>query len=370
MLRAAVIAIVLCATTLAVASPTPTASRVENGVAGYTLALPSGWHLRIDATTGAATVGTFAASRPGDVGERLPRRSTSVILLNDGPIWALQGAGKPIREAALLPSSLPAPLRFEGFSARWLIFRAQGHVFEAYVEGRPRTRATLRLLGSIVLTARGRALADVHSVRVIGHSVQGRPLRAWRIGNPRSKRHVLIVGCIHGDECAGMLITARLLYSSRPTTVDLWVIQDVNPDGLHAGTRQNAHGVDLNRNFGAMWQPIGRPGSPQYSGRRPFSEPESRAVRGLILRLRPQLTIWFHQPQGVVRAWGPSVTAARRYARLAGVRYRSLPWLAGTAPNWQNHLGQTSFVVELPPGPLATISADRYARAIFALAEQ
>ncbi len=367
MLRAAVVAIVLTAMTLGAAAADFGTRRFENRVAGYTLELPAGWHIRIDPTTGAATVGTFAASRPGDVGERLPPGETSVILGDDGPIWALP---RWARTTTPLSGALPEMRTYEGFTARMLRFRAQGHVFTAYVEGAPRTRTTLRILASIALTARGRLLANVSSVRVIGRSVQGRPLRAWRRGNPRSHRRILIVGCIHGDECAGMAITARLVDLVRPTTADLWVIQDLNPDGLHAATRQNAHGVDLNRNFGAMWQPIGRLGSRQYSGHRPFSEPESRAARALILRLRPQITIWFHQPQAVVRAWGPSVSAARRFARLAGAPYRSLPWLAGTAPNWQNHLGLISFVVELPPGPLETTSADRYASAILRLAEE
>ncbi|MEP6893774.1 MAG: M14 family zinc carboxypeptidase, partial [Gaiellaceae bacterium] len=220
---------------------------------------------------------------------------------------------------------------------------------------------------SIQLTARGHALANVQSVRVIGHSVEKRLLRAWCIGNPRSHRRILVVGCIHGTERAGTAITQRLVGLARPITFDLWVIQYLNPDGYVAGTRQNAHGVDLNRNFGAMWKPIGRPGSPQYSGPRPFSEPESRAVRALILRLQPAITIWFHQPQAIVRAWGRSVAAARRFARLSGAPYRSLPWLNGTAPNWQNHLGQISFVVELPARPLSRRSADRYAHAVLEL---
>ena len=219
MLRAALTTIALCATTFAVAAPAPTASRVENRVAGYTLALPSGWNLRVDATTGAATIATFTARRPGDVGERLPSGATSVILDNGGPIWALP---RWARKAAPLSGALPETRTYEGFTARMLRFRTQGHIFTAYVEGAPRPRATLRILASLALTARGRSLAYVSSMRVIGRSVQGRPLRAWRIGNPRSHRHFLFVGCIHGDECAGMAITLRLVYSLRPTTADLW----------------------------------------------------------------------------------------------------------------------------------------------------
>jgi protein MpaA len=120
-----------------------------------------------------------------------------------------------------------------------------------------------------------------------------------------------------------------------------------------------------------MWKRIGARGSPQWSGPRPLSEPETRIARRLILRLRPALTLWFHQPQGVVRAWGPSVGAARRYARLAGVPFRALPWPNGTATNWQNHLDSraASFVVELPPGRLSSAAAASYARALLRLAQ-
>jgi hypothetical protein len=57
---------------------------------------------------------------------------------------------------------------------------------------------------------------------------------------------------------------------------------------------------------------------------------------------------------------------ARRYARLAGEPYRSIPWPHGTAPNWQNHRfpGTASFVVELPAGLLSDAAAARHARAV------
>ena len=200
-------------------------------------------------------------------------------------------------------------------------------------------------------------------VEVIGHSVEGRPIRAFELRG--GSKVVLVFGCVHGEETAGIPVV-RLLERRAVPGVDLWLVPDLNPDGVARGTRQNAHGVDLNRNFPAMWLRIGHRGSPQWSGPRPLSEPESRAARNLILRLRPRLTIWFHQPQTLVRAWGPSRAAARRFARLAGMRYRSLAWPNGTAPNWQNHLDPRapSFVVELPPGPLPASRAGALARAV------
>jgi murein peptide amidase A len=200
---------------------------------------------------------------------------------------------------------------------------------------------------------------------VIGHSVQGRPLRAIELGDPMSPQRVLVVGCIHGNECAGLAVV-DLLRRSRPG-FDLWLVPNLNPDGFAARTRQNAHGVDLNRNFPSEWQ-AGARGEPEYPGARPFSEPESRAVEKLILRLRPDVTIWFHQPQNLVRAWGPSLAAARRFARAAGLRFAAIHWPRGTAANWQNHRfpGTASFVVELPPGPLAPRLARRLAAAVLA----
>jgi protein MpaA len=205
---------------------------------------------------------------------------------------------------------------------------------------------------------------------LLGRSALGRPIAVYRFGDADASRRLLVFGCIHGNECAGMRVTKWLLRAGAPVNTEVWVVQNLNPDGLARGTRQNGRGVDLNRNFGAMWKPIGARWDPQYSGPRPWSEPETRLARALILRIRPTATVWFHQPQTVVRAWGPSRSAARLYARRAGMRYRSLPWPNGTAPNWQNHRfpGSPSFVVELAPGLLTDAAARRHVDALLELA--
>ena len=89
----------------------------------------------------------------------------------------------------------------------------------------------------------------------------------------------------------------------------------------------------------------------------------------LIRRLRPRVTIWFHQPQSLVRATGASVGVARRYARLAGMRFRALPRPPGSATAWQHRAlpGTKAFVVELPPGELGVREAGRYAEAVLRL---
>lgn len=193
-----------------------------------------------------------------------------------------------------------------------------------------------------------RSAAAARSVHTLGRSVRGRPIRAFRTGDQRSRRRFLVVGSIHGNEPAGLAVTRSLLRLPR-IPIDLWVVPSFNPDGLAAGTRGNARGVDLNRDFDA------------------FSQRETRIARRLIERLRPDVSIWFHQPQAVVRAWGASRATARRYARLAGEPYRALAWPPGSASRWQNGLGQVSFVVELAPGRLSGAAAARHTRAILRL---
>jgi protein MpaA len=144
----------------------------------------------------------------------------------------------------------------------------------------------------------------------------------------------------------------------------------VNPDGLAAGTRQNADGVDLNRNWPAGWVHNGRPWDGYYSGPRPLSEPETRAMRRFIMRVRPALTIWYHQPLDLVYGSDPHVAVLRRYARLTGLPYRRLPAPPGAATRWERTRFPRGvhFVVEFPSGRISATTARRHARAVLALA--
>lgn len=204
----------------------------------------------------------------------------------------------------------------------------------------------------------------------IGRSVDGRRIRAIRVGDAGSRRSVLVVGCIHGNECAGRRIIRRLRNMSPPENLEIWIVWSLNPDGMAAGTRQNSRGVDLNRNFGRKWRAIGSRWSTYYSGPRKWSEPETRAARSFVLDEKPDLTIWYHQAMALVVKTGRHIAVKRRYARLVGLPLRRLDPLPGTAVRWQNHRfpHKPAFVVELPGGPMTRASARRHARAVVEVA--
>jgi protein MpaA len=208
--------------------------------------------------------------------------------------------------------------------------------------------------------------ATRRSARILlGRSVDARPIYAYVVGDRRSTQHELVVGCIHGDETAGVAIARRLERAS-PTGVELWIVPLLNPDGAAAGTRGNAHGVDLNRNFPWRWRRLsGR----YYSGTHPLSERESRIAARLIRRIRPQVSIWFHQPLDVVDRSGGSASVERRFASLVGLRVRRLRREPGSVVGWENHSfpWTTAFVVELPARKLSPAAVGRFARAAIAV---
>lgn len=88
----------------------------------------------------------------------------------------------------------------------------------------------------------------------------------------------------------------------------------------------------------------------------------------LVMRLRPRLTVYYHQPLTVVDDSQGPLAAEKRYAQLTGLPLQPLTDYPGSAAGWQDAtLGPTAFVVELPPGPLAAASVRRDAAAVDAV---
>lgn len=214
----------------------------------------------------------------------------------------------------------------------------------------PSTSTATRSSAYVARAASGVGVGKSFHRSVIGRSLQGRALVVFRAGPLNAHRRILVVGVIHGNERAGQAIVQELLRTTPPTTTEVVVVPDLNPDGAARGTRQNADAVDLNRNFPYRWKSLGRRGDQQYPGTGPLSEPESRAAAALIRALHPTLSVWFHQPVGVVDESGGSVQVESRFANILGLPLRTMQRYDGSVVSWENlnYPGTTAFVVELP----------------------
>ncbi|HEX2950651.1 MAG TPA: M14 family zinc carboxypeptidase [Armatimonadota bacterium] len=150
-------------------------------------------------------------------------------------------------------------------------------------------------------------------------SVVGRPIDVYVFG--RGPRTVLVLAGMHGDEPASVTLACALIHhlqalpeSAIPQRVV--VIPVVNPDGLVAHTRRNAHQIDLNRNFPTQDFDAGVHTGRYNGGRTAGSEPETQAIMHITEYYKPALIISLHAPLGCINYDGPAGNIARRMARL------------------------------------------------------
>lgn len=135
----------------------------------------------------------------------------------------------------------------------------------------------------------------------IGESVEGRDIWALKItDNPTVEEpepEIQWIGCHHGNETISVEVPYSMAeyllvnYGSDPQVTwlvnerEIWIVPMLNPDGHVAGSRYNAHGVDLNRNYAC---PCG------CNSGTAFSEPESRALRDWNADMNPVTSLTFH----------------------------------------------------------------------------
>ncbi len=129
---------------------------------------------------------------------------------------------------------------------------------------------------------------DICTKHIFGTSVGGRQLAALKISDnsaiDEGQAEIMFDAGIHGDEIGGpenVIRFARdlcLAYGNDPyitglvDTREIWLYLMVNPDGRVGMTRYNNNGIDLNRDWGYMWNAEG--GSTGA-----FSQVESKALR-------------------------------------------------------------------------------------------
>jgi hypothetical protein len=201
-------------------------------------------------------------------------------------------------------------------------------------------------------------------VSSIGKSVKGNNIYSYTYGS--GSETLILFGAMHGSEKSSG-VTLNSLIDRMESRVDeipsgkkIIIVPILNPDGYNSFKRYNANNVDLNRNFDTTnWtkDSDGPDGSSTSSGgQEPFSEPESRAIRDLILQNSPYLTVSYHAAASYVIANGgiDSNSYAQQYANTSGYRFISSSvedafeyTITGNFGAWAFENDFTAIIVEL-----------------------
>lgn len=184
--------------------------------------------------------------------------------------------------------------------------------------------------------------ADGLTARVIGYSVQDRPLEIYRFGT--GEKHRLIIAGIHGgyeyntvDLAHELIVYLQENLELVPEDITLFILPALNIDGYenYRGEyegRPNTNGVDLNRNWDRNWQADWEKSgcwnyAPITGGTSPFSEPETFALQYFILEENIEALISYHSAAlgifhgGQPDPYPPSVSLAETASSVSPYAY-------------------------------------------------
>lgn len=233
----------------------------------------------------AALVGVTAVSRL-DI-QRLNELGMDIVTVRDG-----------VAEIAATPDEIET-LWANGFRPSVILADMRSEIASLAREDRGEYHSYSELTSDLAAWAAG--YPSITELVSIGSSYEGRDIWALKISdNPgleECEPEVQWIGGHHGNETISVEVcyyaALHLLenYGTDPWVTwlvnerEIWVIPLLNPDGHVAGSRYNAQGEDLNRDYAC---PCGCNESSS------FTAPETRALRDFNVGMNPVTSLTFH----------------------------------------------------------------------------
>jgi protein MpaA len=183
--------------------------------------------------------------------------------------------------------------------------------------------------------------------------------RALEVLGPLASGIPLVIAAVHGNESESTIALSAALRTVAAGDLRCAAVLAANPDGVLLGTRGNAAGVDLNRNFPTSdwragnvlshWSSRTRQVVELSTGEAPASEPETVAMMALVERLAPRWVLSVHAPIGAIiepepTPLGEALVARTGLRRVSRVTYDT----PGVFDVWLRERGTTCVTLELP----------------------
>ena len=195
-----------------------------------------------------------------------------------------------------------------------------------------------------------------HASSRYGTSVEQIPLTVYH--PEASDPPILVLAAIHGDEAETTVVVSEALRCIPRGDLQAAVILCGNPDGMLRGTRGNARGVDLNRNFPtANWSSEAVYYKARATdardialspGTAPVSEPETSALISVIERYKPRAVISLHAALACIDDPSASQLARQLAERCALPLQTDIGYATpGSMGTWAGEQGLTLVTWEL-----------------------
>ena len=149
-------------------------------------------------------------------------------------------------------------------------------------------------------------------------TVRNNTIELLETTNKNYKKTVLIIGVFHGEEPQGEYLIKEYLKTDLSKTKNkLLIVPCLNPDGRNENKRQNANGVDLNRNFPTRnWELTEK--NEYYGGSAPESEIETDFMVDILANYRIDAILSIHAPFRIVNYDGPAEEIAKKVSEITG----------------------------------------------------
>lgn len=149
-------------------------------------------------------------------------------------------------------------------------------------------------------------------------TVQNREIELLEMTSMSKGKTILIIGVFHGDEPQGEFLIRKFIETKKtPCKNRMLIIPCLNPDGKALGTRQNANGVDLNRNFPTKNRKM-LENKHYFCGISAASEVETRFMIDILERYKPDFILSLHAPYRVVNYDGEAKIYAEKLSEITG----------------------------------------------------